>query len=113
MMEKINGFLKTDGRRELDLEEMEKVAGGSFSYQPGADTCTVNGSTVTCEQFDKMIFSIAETSGWQIAAKMLIAMTGYTCPEMAPSFKWEKDTGNKDRIDMVMESFWRDYDGKK
>ncbi len=41
MMEKVNEFLKANGKRELTMDELDQVVGGSFSYNRSTGMCNI------------------------------------------------------------------------
>ena len=97
--------------RELNMDEMDKVVGGSFTYDPNADMCCLNGKMMSPNEFNTYIFSIAQTSGYEIARDMLKSLTGYACKEMSQTYTWDGDISDMDKMGIVMNRFWVSYSG--
>lgn len=67
MMAKINEALKANDRRELSLDELDKVVGG---YVPKTDEDK--------EQLAEMFYAMTDTYGFDVALDMFMQITGYT-----------------------------------
>ena len=64
-------FLKSAEQRELNLDEMEQVTGGT---EP---TITVNGQTMTKTQFNNLVFAMFDEVGHDAAFNPFTIYTGY------------------------------------
>ena len=68
MMAKVNEILKANGRRELSLDELDKVVGGY--YVPNTDE--------EREQLAEMFYAMTDSFGFDVALDMFMETTGYT-----------------------------------
>ncbi len=90
---KINEVLKSNGKRELNMEEADQVTGGEFRMLD-SEHCRVNdGRVMTCAEFNDMIFIICEIYGANTAIDTLFKLTGYTCSEMFIPGHYETEMG--------------------
>ncbi len=64
-------FLKSAEQRELNLDEMEQVTGGT------EQTITVNGQTMTKTQFNNLVFAMFDKVGHDAAFNLFTIYTGY------------------------------------
>ena len=111
MMEKVNEILKANGRRELSMDEVENVVGGSFSYDRATGMCTINGGTpVTAREFSNFIYTLASTYDSSVAIDTLAEITGFWDQEMA---KPKVLSGQEaiDYMEIIMAHFWSVWDG--
>ncbi len=108
MMAKVNEVLKTNGKRELSMDELDKVVGGSFSYS-GGDTCVLNGQTMTIGFFNSLFINMAENWDYRTARDVLRDATGFTCTEMRDQYVWGDDKSDGERMYIVLDRFWRVY----
>ena len=67
MMAKINEALKANDRRELSLDELDKVVGG---YVPKTDEDR--------KQLIDLAYAMTDSYGFDIALEMFMQITGYT-----------------------------------
>ncbi len=92
-------------RRELTHEETEMVVGGVFTYN-GDGTVTVDGKTLSCDQFHTKFIAMAERYGFATAVSKLSGATGYKCPEMADDYNWGGSKSDRTKMETVMKRFW-------
>ena len=97
MMAKVNDFMKANGRRELSMDELDQVVGGSFQYDHSTGMCVVNGGApVTAEAFTDMIFALASNFGFGIALDTLRDITGWNCTDaLAGNYSDGIETGEE------------------
>lgn len=69
--EKADEFLKSGEQRELNLEELELVSGGT---EP---TIIVNGRPMTKTQFNNFVFAMFDEVGHDAAFNLFTLYTGY------------------------------------
>ncbi len=83
MMDKINEILKAHGRRELSMDEMDKVSGGAFTYDKSTGMCSIDGGPeMTFADFCNLYNNMAATYGADLAVDALRSAAGFTCVEM-------------------------------
>ena len=68
MMAKVNEVLKKSGRRELSMDEMDKVVGGT--------DVLVNGTVKSEGEVYDLAMSMVDAFGYDIAASTFCTMTG-------------------------------------
>ena len=68
MMAKVNEVLKKSGRRELSMDEMDKVVGGT--------DVLVNGTVKSEGEVYDLAMSMVDAFGYDIAAATFCTMTG-------------------------------------
>ena len=95
-------------KRELSREEAEQVVGGAFSYN-GDGTVTVDGKTMSRDQFHTKLVMTANRYGFETAVDTLKRTTGFTCPEMADYYDWGNLQNDKYKMETVMRRFWASY----
>ena len=66
MLAKVNEVLKANGKRELSMDEMDKVVGG---YVPKTDEDK--------KQLAEMFYAMTDSYGFDIALDMFMKTTGY------------------------------------
>ena len=88
-------------KRELNMEELDQVVGGEFSYN-GGDFCVINGKTMSVSDFNQGWRDFAYRFGYKVTCKTLHNETGYWWDGM------EDEDGN---IDLVIYKFW-EYIGR-
>ncbi len=107
MEAKVDEFMKEYGRRELSMEDMDKVSGGSFTYDSTTGMCTVNGrAPMTATQFNDAVRKMARTYGAGAAIGWLRETTGFAANHTG------NETGEKaeEIMGVVLEHFWRAYE---
>ena len=67
MMAKINEALKANGRRELSMDEMDKVVGGIFIPQTDEEK----------KQLIDYAYALTDAFGFDVALDMFMKTTGY------------------------------------
>ena len=67
MKAKVDEFLKTNGRRELSMDEMDKVVGGIFIPQTDEEK----------KQLIDYAYALTDAFGFDVALDMFIQTTGY------------------------------------
>ena len=67
MKAKVDEFLKTNGRRELSMDEMDKVVGG---YVPKTDE--------ERGQLIDLAYAMTDSYGFDVALEAFMEITGYT-----------------------------------
>ena len=109
LMAKGNEVLKANGRRELSLDELDKVNGGSFTYDPATGICTVNGrAPMTAAQFNDAVRNMARTYGAGAAIGWLRETTGFM-GSMANHAGNETGEKADEIMGVVLDHFWRVY----
>ena len=102
IMEKVNEVLKAHGRRELSLDEQDKVVGGSVEKGPTPRTVYLNGQLIDEVGFNAIFINMTKTAGLDVAIKALYNMTGFSCTAMR-----ETGTTNPlDAMDVILNQFW-------
>ena len=72
-MAKANEILKkVQGRRELSMDEMDKVVGGS-----SWDTITVFGEEISMAEFNDMMLELTDKIGYYAAANVFESLTNH------------------------------------
>ena len=90
------------GKRELKLEEMDKVSGG-------VQTIIVDGTRMSRKQFDDQIRSVAYSMGFRAACNTLREMTGWSCAKMSDSYTWPAGYSDVDKINDVLNEYWASH----
>ena len=108
---KVDEILKNKDVEKLSKDDLDNVSGGTFSFDPNIEMCCVNGKMMSAKEFNTLIFSIAQTSGYTIARDMLNSLTGYACSEMSKTYNWGSDKSDMDKMVIVMNRFWANYSG--
>ena len=67
MMDKINEVLKANGKRELSMDEMDKVVGGIFIPQTDEEK----------KQLIDLAYALTDSFGFDVALEMFMKTTGY------------------------------------
>ena len=67
MMKKVNDTLKANGRRELSMEEMDKVSGGGY-YVPNTDE--------EKKWLIDLAYAMTDSFGFDVALEMFMKTTG-------------------------------------
>ncbi len=67
MMAKINEALKANGRRELSMDELDKVVGGYYIPQTDEEK----------KQLIDLAYALTDSFGFDIALDMFMKTTGY------------------------------------
>jgi len=79
----VDEFLKSAEQRELNLDEMEQVTGGT---EP---TITVNGQTMTKTQFNNLVFAMFDEVGHDAAFNLFTIYTGYNGAYSGAEQNWK------------------------
>ena len=95
MMDKINEVMKAHGKRELNMDELEKVVGGSENYTAEEERET-----------NELYLYLARTFGFDVAHAMFVAQTGYQ------TFLNNPVAGNtdEDKMSVVLSNYWGLHD---
>ena len=95
MMDKINEILKAKGKRELSMDELDKVVGGSENYTAEEERET-----------NELYLSLARTFGFDVAHAMFVAQTGYQ------TFLHNPVAGDTDeeKMSVVLSNYWGLHD---
>ncbi len=112
MMDKINEVLKANGKRELSMDELDKVVGGSFTYDRNTHMCNINGVPMTAEAFDDMMYTFVEKHNLSVAIASLREITGFDCFEMRDDCAGCSKSEQMGRFAIIMNHFWQVYDGQ-
>ena len=84
MMEKVNEVLKANGKRELTMDELDQVVGGSCQFDPNTNYITINGGEpMPWGQFCNMMYAMTKSFGLDTALLFLKDSVGFQCSEMA------------------------------
>ena len=67
MMKKVNDTLKANGKRELSMDEMDKVVGGIFIPQTDEEK----------KQLIDLAYALTDSFGFDVALDMFMKTTGY------------------------------------
>ncbi len=111
MMEKVNEAMKANGKRELSMDELDKVVGGSYTYGTvdGVMYISINGmEPLTLGQFCDMMYTMAESFGIDVALRFLKDGVGFTCSEMGSGRQGMSD---KAYMEVVMAHFAKALQG--
>ncbi len=101
MMAKVNEVMKANGKRELSMDELDQVSGGSYAMHADGTISVNGGEPMTRAEFNNMIFAMAKQFGLNITIGYLRDGVGYDCTEMH----------NVSSIEAILDRFWRNIDG--
>ena len=93
MMDKINEVLKANGKRELSMDELDKVSGGT----------TVTGNYVDEETMYDLYMALTRLYGYDTAHQMFMAQTGYVTYEHCPPC----DGTDEEKMGVVLCNYWK------
>ena len=99
-------------KRELSMEEADKVVGGKAIPGPQKGTVLVDGKLVTEYDFYNAYMELTRLFGYDIAINQFYINTGFTCTEMNPQYHWGGDKSDLDKMDIVLNRFWLIMDGE-
>ena len=109
MTYKVKERLKKNGGQELILDVLDRVVGGSFTYNEETGLCTYMGETMTPEDFNLFWCSLAYSSGTDTAIPLLYKTTGYWCKEMGAhqSMNWNRGGEEaRNKMGIILDQFW-------
>ena len=112
MMKKVNEVLKANGRRELSMDEADQVVGGKAIPGPEKGTVYLNGILTSEPDFNQVYYDITRCFGYDVAIQFFYQSTGYTCSEMSPSYHFQGDKSDMDKMGIVLHRFWLNMDGE-
>ncbi len=98
--------------RELSLDEMDKVSGGKALPGPQKGTVSIDGNLVNEYDFNNAYMELTRQFGYDIAINQFYRITDFTCTEMSPQYHWGGDKSDLDKMDIVLNRFWRIMDGE-
>ena len=103
MKAKVDEFLKTNGRRELSMDELDMVSGGFEGLY------TASGSYLTGSQIIDLGRSLAETMGFDIAGPMICELFQMS-PNEAKKFAKDGDASDVGKMDCLLAQMFQIYD---
>lgn len=102
MKAKVDEIMKDLGTRELSLDEMDKVVGGSYSIKPDGKI-SINGQTpMTRDEFNNLMYAMADTYGIDMAIDFMKNQMGYGYYGI-----------QHDNMTLILLRFWNNIDGAK
>ena len=102
MKAKIDEILKANGKRELSMDELDKVVGGSYSIKPDGKI-SINGTTpMTRDEFNNFMYAMAGTYGIDTAVDFMKDVMGYVYYGI-----------QNDNMTIILLRFWNNIDGAK
>ena len=93
MMDKINEVLKAKGKRELSLDEMDKVSGGNMWTEMGYG------------EFTDFWLDMARNFGYDVTIEMFKEATGYVTYSSGIGTSPGGDS-DEDKMGVVLRNFW-------
>jgi hypothetical protein len=96
---KVNEILKANGKRELSLDDMDKVNGGA-----SWDTINVYGAEMTEAEFNNMMLTMTEQFGFSVAMEVFQDVTGLGKGAAVGSGISAKT--DKGAMNVVLHDFW-------
>ena len=105
MMAKVNEVMKANGKRELSMDELDKVVGGSIEKGVGPGTIIYNGGLIGEAEFNAIYISLTKNVSFDVAIQVLQAETGFWCTQMRGVGNMSSDPVND--INVVLNDFWR------
>ena len=99
---KVDEFLKTHGRRELSMDEMDRVSGGIGS-QNNPHEIYIEGVKVDEAAFNNMIIDVMDSFGYDVALQVAQDLTNY--PFVGEGMKTSRKS-NKVNMEQVLRDFW-------
>ena len=108
LMDKMNEALKANGKRELSLDEMDKVSGGNTAVSAGPTPGTViwGEKVYTGGEFNDFWIDLTNSMGFDVAKRMFADSTGFMCPEMQQQYNFNGYLTDKDKMDCILNQFW-------
>ena len=100
-----------NGRRELSLDEMDKVSGGAWTYDLDTDCISINGGAPTSwGTFCEMMYTIAEGHGIDVAIDFMKNTVGWTDSHMVGS---KTKMSDRDYMGVILAHFDKTIHGTK
>ena len=100
MKAKIDEVLKTNGKRELSLDEMDKVSGGT--------DILMNGNVVSEAEAYNVAMALFDQFGYDIAAEMFCTMTNIDKYEIKRTRR--RDASDKESMELLVYRCAQIYD---
>ena len=98
MMDKVNEILKKNGKRELSLDELDKVSGGIWFPEPEEEA-----------SFQQMFLDITATLGFDVAHELFMETTGY----VTYAHRAFGDATDAEKMNIVLQGYWNLRDQEK
>ena len=102
MMEKVEEFMKANGRRELNMEEADHVSGGAVNF--------INGNAIEEEDFNNFYYELTKHFGFYVAYDYLCKSTGFHwVNEVYPGVCEFPRNVNSDmeKMSLILFDFWQ------
>lgn len=93
---KVEAFIKEHEKRELSIEELDKVAGGADAHD-----VVINGKYYTEEFILELMYNMTNEFGFDIAFDTFCEWTGFSKNEKP------KSGSDWDRMSVVLCEFWK------
>ena len=102
LMAKVNEALKANGKRELSLDEMDKVSGG-WGSENNPHEINIEGAKVDEATFNNLIMHVMDSFGYDVALEVAQDLTNYPFVEEGRHTSRKSNKGN---MEQVLKDFW-------
>ena len=102
LMAKVNEALKANGKRELSLDEMDKVSGG-WGSENNPHEINIEGAKVDEATFNNLIMHVMDSYGYDVALEVAQDLTNYPFVEEGRHTSRKSNKGN---MEQVLKDFW-------
>ena len=102
LMAKVNEALKANGKRELSLDEMDKVSGG-WGSENNPHEINIEGAKVDEATFNNLIMNVMNSYGYDVALEVAQDLTNYPFVEEGRHTSRKSNKGN---MEQVLKDFW-------
>ena len=99
---KVNEILKARGTRELNMDEMDKVAGG-WGSENNPHEINIEGAKVDEATFNNLIMHVMDSFGYDVALQVAQDLTNYPFVGEGMHTSRKSDKGN---MEQVLKDFW-------
>ena len=105
--------MKEFDKRELKMDEADKVVGGMVIPGPEKNTVYIDGVVVDCPDFNNAYQALVSQFGFEIALDQFHRNTGFECTEMRSTYGWNGNYSAHDKMDIILQQFWLIMNGEK
>ena len=99
---KVNEILKAHGKRELSMDEMDKVSGG-WGSENNPHEIYIEGAKVDEATFNNLIMHVMDSFGYDVALQVAQDLTNY--PFVGEGMHTSRKSG-KGNMEQVLKDFW-------
>jgi len=105
--------MKEFDKRELKMDEADKVVGGMVIPGPEKNTVLINGVLVNEVDFNDAYQALVSQFGFEIALDQFRRNTGFECTETRSTYGWNGNYSGHDKMDVILRQFWKIMNGEK